>query len=152
MRSPPPAEEGVVVVEAALVVPLLFLLVFALIDMGLWVFDATQAGAAARDGARVAILDYRAADVPGSADRASVQTATARHIDVSTPTVAVRCLRQDDTSVACSQAVPGQDRIEVSVSWERNTLTFVGDLFGEAARRVSGKSAMMITGRPVAAS
>ncbi|MDQ4070074.1 MAG: pilus assembly protein [Actinomycetota bacterium] len=138
------------VVEAALVVPLLFLFVFALIDLGLWVFDSTQAGAAAQDGARVAILDYRAADVPGSTDRASVQAATSRHIDVSTPAVAVRCLRHDDTSVICNQAVPGEDRIEVSVSWERSTLTFVGDLFGESARRVSGRSAMTITGRPVA--
>ncbi len=135
-------------VEVAFVLPLLFFMVFGLIDLGMWVFDSTQASAAARDGARAAILNYRAADVPGSADRGTVQAATSRHIDVSAPTVAVRCLRQDDTSVVCNQAVPGEDRIEVSVSWERSTLTFVGDLFGDSARRVSATSAMNITGRP----
>ncbi|HEX2043418.1 MAG TPA: TadE family protein [Acidimicrobiales bacterium] len=142
-------ERGATLVEAALVMPLLFLLVFGLIDLGLWVFDSTQATAAARDGARVAILDYRAADVPGSADRASVQTAASRHIDVSGPAVAVRCLR-GDASLACDQALPGEDRIEVTVSWERETLTFVGDLFGASARQVSATSAMGITGRAVA--
>ncbi len=147
MRWPAHAQDGVAIVEVALVMPLLFLMVFALIDLGLWVFDSTQASAAARDGARTAILDYRAADVPGSADRASVQAAASRNIDVPTPTVDVRCLRRQGTPVTCGEAVPGEDRIEVSVSWERDTLTFVGELFGESARRVSATSAMSITGR-----
>lgn len=150
MRPPLAGEDGVTLVEAALVMPLLFLMVFGLIDLGLWVFESTQAAAAARDGARVAILDYRAADVPGSADRASVQAAASRHIDVSAPIVAVRCLGGDDTSLACDQAVPGEDRIEVTVSWERETLTFVGALLGQSARQVSATSAMSITGRTVA--
>lgn len=135
-------------VEAALVVPLLFLLVFGLIDLGLWVFDSTQAAGAARDGARAGILDYLAADVPGSPDSATVLAAARRHIDVPAPTVAVRCVRQDETSVVCAQAVPGRDRIAVTVSWQRETVTFVGSLFG-GAQRVSATSTMNITGQPV---
>ena len=143
-------EEGVTLVETALVLPLVLLLVFGLVDLGLWVFDSTQAAAAARDGARVAILDYLNADVPGTADRASVQAASRRHVDApSVMTVAVRCVRQDDTSITCAQALPGEDRVEVRVSWERQTLTFVGGMFGDAARRVSGTSAMSIAGQPV---
>ncbi len=146
MRSTP-KEAGVVLVEAALVVPLLFLFVLALLDLGLWVFASTQAAAAARDGARTAILHYKAADVPGTRDRATVEAAVTRQIDVSAPTVAVNCLRQDGSRVACAQAVPVEDRIEVSVSWERGSLALVGGL-GPSPRRVSATSAMSITGRP----
>jgi Flp pilus assembly protein TadG len=152
MRWARSRDDGATVVETALVVPLLFLMVFGLVDLGLWVFDATQASEAARDGARTAILDYAAADVPGSADSASVYAAATRHVDAPDATVAVRCLHGDATSVVCAQAVAGEDRIEVSVAWERKTLTFVGDLLGPSARRVSATSAMSIAGRPVARS
>lgn len=148
MRSACQREEGVTIVEVAFLLPALFILVFGLIDLGLWVFDSTQAHAAARDGARAAILSYLNADVPGSADRAAVRAALTGHVDVPAPTVAVRCVRSDATGVACAQAVPGEDRIEVQVSWSRRTVTFVGDLFGDRARRVSATSSMVINGRP----
>ena len=45
-------EQGVTIVEAAFVIPILFLFMFALIDIGLWEYQRTQASAAARDGAR----------------------------------------------------------------------------------------------------
>lgn len=150
MRARRPAEDGVTLVEVAFVIPVLFLLVFALLDIGLWVFDSTQAAAAARDGARAAELDYLRADVTGSADNAIVRAAATRHIDVDAPTVAVRCLRLDSTAVTCLQAKPGEDRIEVTVSWDRDPLTYVGRLLGDRAQRVSATSAMNISGRPVA--
>jgi Flp pilus assembly protein TadG len=145
-------DEGVTLVETALVLPLLFLLVFGLVDVGLWVFDSTQAAAAARDGARVAILNYLSADVPGSADRATVLAATARHTDVAAPTLTVRCLHPDGTVIACAEALAGEDRVEVGVSWERQAVTYAGRLLGDSARRVSGTSAMNLVGRPASPS
>ena len=150
MTARPRPEEGATLVEVAFVIPVLFLLVFALVDIGLWVFATTEAAAAARDGARAAELDYLRADLPGSADNAIVQAAAARHIGVAAPTVAVRCLRLDDTAVACLQAKPGEDRVEVTVSWNRTALTYVGRLFGGPVQHVSSTSAMSISGRPVA--
>ena len=71
-------ERGVTIVEAAFVLPLLFLFIFALIDIGLWEYQSTQASAAARDGARVGILRYLTADTDGSVNNTAISNGGAR--------------------------------------------------------------------------
>ena len=73
-------EQGVTIVEAAFVIPILFLFMFALIDIGLWEYQRTQASAAARDGARVGILRYLTADVNGSANNTAISNAVAARL------------------------------------------------------------------------
>ena len=144
-------ERGVTLVETAFVLPVVILFAFALIDFGLWAFATTQAASAARDGARVAILDYPQADVAGSVDNVGVRTGALRHVDVPAATVSVRCEHEDGSEVTCASAAAGVDRVRVSVSWDRSFLTFVGAAFGGRTARVSAASAMVINGRPLPA-
>ncbi len=137
-------------VEAALLMPLLALFLMAALDLGMWVFQTTQAASAARSGARVGILHYRLADQATGADREAIRLAIAR--DAGTPaglSFEVRCVGNGDTTTKpCSTAsVTSPDRIMVKVSWFRPSLTFVTKPFG-ATQRVSGTSVMVINGLP----
>ena len=49
MRSRRGGESGAVLVEAALVFPLLFVFISAIIDLGFWDYQNTQVANAARD-------------------------------------------------------------------------------------------------------
>src|SRR5687768_10626047 len=95
-------ERGAVLVEMAMVVPVLFLFVFGLGGIGLLAFERNQASAAARDGARAALVDYDQADVPASADNERVKAAATARIDAKAPVVAVRCLAAAGTPISCS--------------------------------------------------
>jgi Flp pilus assembly protein TadG len=141
-------DRGVTIVEAALVFPLLLLFIFGLIDIGQGVFQTSQATSAARDGARVAILDHRTADVPGSADHeAAVAEVEARLVGQDTESVAIRCKRPTGVTVSCAAAAPRVDLVEVVVRWTYRPITFAGDLVGP--RAITGSASMVIVGRPV---
>jgi Flp pilus assembly protein TadG len=142
-------------VETALVLPLLVLLFLGMIDVGLWVFQGTQASAGARDGARAGILSYRQADVPTSLDAAGIRDAIARRIG-SAPfgqplTVAVRCVGPAATTPlvgGCSAVnVLNRDRIDVTVTWPRRPLSFVTLPFA-GGQTVTGRAVMVILDRP----
>ena len=137
-------------VEMAMVVPVLFLFVFGLVDVGLQAFERTQATAAARDGARAALVDYDQADVPASANNTRVTAAAVSRIDAKAPAVAVRCLSAAGTAIGCSTAAATVDRVELTVSWDRSSVTFVGGIIGQS-RRISATAAMVVAGKPSAA-
>lgn len=148
-------ERGTGVVEAAVVFPLLMLLFLGMVDVGLWVFETTQAASGARDGARRGLLVYRQADVPTSADAATVRAAAVRHIG-SEPfgaavTVEVRCVGPSGSTPlvgGCAAAnVLNRDRIQVTVTWQRRALSAVSLGFGPT-QRVTGRAAMAIRDRP----
>ena len=61
-------ETGATMVEFALVSVVAFALIFGLAEIGLVVFGNSIGSSAARDGARVGLVNYVDADVPGSAD------------------------------------------------------------------------------------
>ncbi len=154
MSAPPrhPAcEHGAVLLEVALVVPLLLLLVLGALDMGLWVFETTQAASGARDGARVGMLSYAQADVAGSDDAVAVRQAVEKRLGVRTLSVDVQCVDPGDTTPlpgGCADAnltIPS--RIDVRVSWQRTPLSFVTEPFG-VTRVVSSRAQMSISGRP----
>ena len=141
--------------EAALALPVVVLLILGMVDVGLLVFQSTQAGAAAREGARAGILRYREADIPSSADAAAIRAAVSRRLgpwSADQPiTVAIRCVGPSGTTPlvgGCQNAnVLNRDRLDVTVTWEHRPLSFVTLGLG-AARTVSSRSVMVVLGRP----
>jgi Flp pilus assembly protein TadG len=148
-------ERGATLVEGAVALPLLVLFVLGMVDLGLWVFQSTQASSAARDGARAGILRYQQADVPTSADAAAIRSAVARRIGAqpfgAPLTVQVRCVTAGQNvavSGGCAAAsVINRDRVEVTVTWPRRALSFVTQGFG-VSQTVKGQTAMVLLGRP----
>jgi Flp pilus assembly protein TadG len=144
-------ERGVTIVEAAFVIPILFLFVFGLIDIGLWEFQNSQASGAARDGARVGILKYLAADQasPPSANYSAIDEAVRARLGGQSYTLTVTCLAESSTTTkACNTAVVDHDRIQVVVTWQHPSLTYVGQLAAGNSQTVTGTATMVINGLP----
>ena len=72
-------DRGAVAVEAALIVPLLFLLLFGIVDTALWLRDVSAVASAVRHGARIASAEPRRATMP--ADVASAVAGSALSTD-----------------------------------------------------------------------
>ncbi len=132
-----------------MVLPLLFVLVFALFDLGQWEFQGSQASAAARDGARAGLMAYKTAEgttaAPGGAGFSTIDAAVAARLDHQSYSLTVACVSSlDETTKPCSSAAPDVDRIKVTVSWTRSALTPVTAAFG--AQQVSGHAVMKVVG------
>ena len=145
------SERGAALVEAALVLPILFVLVFALFDFGQWEFQGSQATAAARDGARAGLMAYKTAEgttaSPGGAGFTTINNAVAARLDRQTYSLTVLCVSPlDETSKPCSSSQPDIDRIKVTVTWTRSPLTPVTATFG--TQQVSGRAVMKVIGVP----
>ena len=69
-------ERGATMVEFALVSVVAFALIFGLAELGLVVFGNSVGSSAARDGARVGLVNYVDADVAGSPNNLAVPVAT----------------------------------------------------------------------------
>jgi len=144
-------ERGVTIVEAAFVIPLLFLFIFGLIDIGLWEFQNSQASGAARDGARVGILKYLAADQasPPSANYNAIDDAVRARLGGQSYSLSVTCLAEStSTTKACDTAAVDHDRIRVVVTWQHPSLTYVGQLAAGNSQSVTGTAIMTINGLP----
>jgi hypothetical protein len=135
-------------VEAAFAFPIFLTLLFGVIDIGNAEFQTSQATAAARDGARVGILHFDNADVSGSTDQQTIVTEVNARLAGQTATVVVSCINglTGSTALTCSQAIPDQDRIQVTVSWTYTGLTPVMASLGP--RTISGTATMAILGEP----
>ena len=106
--------------------PVLLLVILGMTEYSVAEFQASQASSAARDGARVGILDYKQADVSGSdANDAIVAAVNARLTGQKGVTVTVTCVNDLGTTVTCSTAVADRDRIQVRVSWPYTRITGV---------------------------
>jgi Flp pilus assembly protein TadG len=104
-------EEGAAAVEFALISIVLFLVVFGIIQYGLWLSQYEVMQAAAREGARVAAVRRPSAEVYNAVNKAATPYAISGAITI-TP------------SSGCTVSTIGQ---LVTVSW---TQTFQGHLFG----------------------
>jgi Flp pilus assembly protein TadG len=137
-------------VEAALVLPILLTVVLGFFDFGSWELQSTQASSAARDGARVAILRYKQADVAGSADNKAIVDAVKRRLAGQTySSLTVTCVGPTTTTPitgGCAAAQVDRDRVLVNISWSRKPWTFVGGWFG--TQTIKGSSTMVINGLP----
>lgn len=142
-------DRGAMLIEAAFAFPIFLTLLFGIIDIGYAEFQTSQATAAARDGARVAILSFNNADVTGSTDSQTIVTQiNARLAGQQVGTIAVSCLSglTGSTAETCSTASPDQDRVRVTVSWSYVALTPVMASFGLTT--ISGTATMAIVGSP----
>lgn len=149
-------ERGAVIVEFAVVIPILMLLLLGLADFALAELSDSAGSNAAREGARVGILYYDGAHVAGSANHTKISAAVTKKLANNvkgTPTVTVRCLNPDGTprpsSGSCStvsgDAIEvGRDFIEVTVIWNRK-----GGITGFVGSGVrTDRAVMRIVGTP----
>jgi len=122
-------EQGSTLVEFAMVAGVLFTMVFTGIAFAI-IEAGNNAGAnAAREGARVATLNYGCADMYTGCTSSSALTAITAAVDqhlsglsAGTPTVVVACLSgavTPPTTKRCdpSVIVPGVDLVRVTVTW-----------------------------------
>lgn len=149
-RSRRSDERGVTIVEAAFVVPLLFLFVLGVLDIGLWEYQNSQASSAARDGARVGVLSYLSADTSGQANNTKIVNAVNARLGGRTPTVTVTCMGPTTTTAkACDNTIDVDgDRIRVDVTWTRPPLSFVSKLGATSTQTVHASATMQIIGLP----
>lgn len=145
-------EKGATVVESAFVLPIFFLLLLGLIDFGLLALESNKASNAARDGARVGIIDYQQADVVGSGDYNAIKAAIEKNLPGRTipdADLVVECLTPAGSTVTCANAVLDEDRLSVSVEWQRDSISPITAALGFGSVGVTGESRMTIVGRPV---
>lgn len=144
MTGDPRHERGGVTVEFAVIAPLLFLLLFGMLEVGILVIGSSTGTNAAREGARAGILRYLDADDTSSTAYAAIDAAVRERLaglvqDGAEVQVTVRCLDYDDVQAdAADPSKPceatgadpvevGRDLLEVQVRWRPLVLTgFVG--------------------------
>lgn len=121
------AESGAAAVEFALVAPLLFLVVFAIIDFGFGFHAWDAAENAAREGARVAAVDPDPNAIITRARNSS------SYLDQSKMNVTVTCSRDNGTSfAACGAGSTWNegDLVRVTITYDYRFITplptFVG--------------------------
>ncbi len=117
------SDSGAAAVEFALVAPLLFLLVFGIIDFGLAINARIVAANAAREGARVGSLGGSEAQI-----RAQVASA-ASTLPGNTVTVACKTPAGANCTSYATGATSGGTVI-VTVTYTYKWITFVGGGFG----------------------
>lgn len=145
-------DTGVTIVEASFALPIMFLFIFGLIDLGLWTLNSNQAANAARDGARAAILSYELADAGSGADHDKVLAAVKQHLsgqELDASSITVDCLDAGGSVIDCATAEPGDDRIRVDVRWEWKFITPVAGSLGIDKGAAEGSATMAIVGRPL---
>lgn len=146
-------ERGVTIVEAAFALPILLMFMFGLVDIGMWVFNSNQATNAARDGARLGIIDFETADQPldpGSMHATIVSAAEARlDRDLDPDQVTVKCVRAGLPLPSCGDARVDSDRIEVTVEWHWDLVTPIAGIVGVDRGAATGTTSMVISGRPL---
>lgn len=139
LRRKHKGERGAAAVEFALVVPVLFLLVFGMIDFGWAINRYTVLNNATREGVRLASLGATSSEITASVTDALTGTG----IDPATVDVDISCLTPASTACGswANQAAGGTAIITVSYSAE--WLTPVGSAFGDTLE-ISKTSRMRI--------
>lgn len=149
MRRDRRRDGGVTIVEAAFALPILFMFILGLADLGMWTFNANQATNAARDGARAAIIDHRFADDPTSETfEAVVERIESRLAgrSLTVQNVAIDCVRADG-GTGCEGAHPDRDQIRVRVDWSWDLITPIAAVIGVDKGNASGVATMTIVGK-----
>jgi Flp pilus assembly protein TadG len=148
-------------VEAAFVLPILVLIIMGIIDLGMWNFQKSEATSAARDGARSALIGAVGADCGVAGYDSSVNAypcagsypantrihdAIAARLGGRSFTFKVECTSSTTTTVKVCTVDPAtvdRDRIRVTVTWQRPSMTFVTKGFG--TQTITAASRMTIT-------
>jgi Flp pilus assembly protein TadG len=115
MRRGKPAqasERGAAAVEFALVVPILIVMIFGMVDMGMAINAQAIVGNAAREGARAA--SFNGADTTATTN---VVTSATKSLIGTAPSTTITCQAVGTaTTIACSSASPG-DSVVVKVAY-----------------------------------
>jgi Flp pilus assembly protein TadG len=142
-------ESGATMVEFALVSIVAFMLMFGMAQLGLVVLGNSTGSNAARDGARVGLINYIDADDTSSANYSLIVDAVQKRLsnNVKNIAVTVRCLRGDNqAAVACDTDnvdLTRGDLIEVKATWDHKISgLFVSTVSGSSTAR------MVIGGAP----
>lgn len=121
MRRGKPAqvsERGAAAVEFALVVPVLIVMIFGMVDMGMAINAQAIVSNAAREGARAA--SFNGANVTATT---TVVTSATKYLIGTAPTTTITCQAIGTaTTIACSSASPG-DSVVVQVNYTYKWLT-----------------------------
>lgn len=140
---------GATLVEAAFALPIFFLLFLGLVDFGLLAFNSNQVANAARDGARVGILDFDEADQVGSTDQVAIRdTILAKLPGQSLESLEVSCQTASGTPVDCEDADPEADFLRVKAAWSYDFLSPVANALGFETRILSGEAQMALVPPP----
>lgn len=150
------SDRGVALVEAAFAIPVMFLFISGIIDLGMWAYNSNQAANAARDGARVGIIDYETADVAGSPSHEAIVDAIEAHLpgrSIAPSQIAVSCVDAGGTPLSggCTTADPAEDRLRVEVGWTWDLVTPLAGAIGVDAGAADGAASMVILGLPLPA-
>jgi len=147
--DPRKGEDGATMVEFALVAVLAFAVLFVAADLGLVVFGNSIGSSAARDGARVGLINYVDADVPGSVNNLAVQAAVRQRlvgmVGYQSATVVCRPAGNLTATVPCTSTavdLAGGDLIEVTATWKHRGAAVFGPPTHSATAR------MVIVGAP----
>ena len=149
LRARAAGEAGATLVEFALVAVLAFGVLFVAADLGLVVFGNSIGSSAARDGARVGLINYEDADIVGSANNLAVEAAVRQRLVgmVGFQSAAVVCRPAGNLSatVPChptSVDLTRGDLIEVRATWKHRGAA----VFGPATHSATAR--MVIVGSP----
>lgn len=140
-RTPPQQrrldDRGAVLVEFAIVGPLLFLILIGLLDFSLIIVGNTVGTNGAREGARLGVINYIDADIVGSFNNRLIVAEVEKRLAGLVRdgmVVTIRCVDADEDdphgladgergpaagSIPCNAAsvIPGADLLEVSFEW-----------------------------------
>lgn len=142
--------EGVTIVEAAFALPIMLTFIFGLVDLGMWTLNANQATNAARDGARLAILDFATADDQTSAMHADIVDAVQSRLESEkVEAVSVSCIDDGGAPISCSTAEVDIDSVRVEVEWAWDLVTPVAAILGYDRGEATGSATMKLVGRPL---
>ena len=104
-------ERGQSLVEFALIVPIFVLLLVGIFDMGRAVYAFNTINQAAREAARLAIVDQTISHVQDEA----ISSAVSLGLDASDVTVDFRDRTTPDVADSCTGAIPGDDNNHASI-------------------------------------
>lgn len=157
VRRPRRSDGGVTIIEAAIALPVLFLFLMGLVDLGMWTYNSNQSANAARDGARTAIVSHAAADIPSSPDWQAIVDSIEAHLpgkEIAPDEIAISCVRPDGSPVpgGCAAATVDVDRIQVEVEWDWDLVTPIAGMIGTQQGAAVGEASMVIVGRPLSTS
>lgn len=143
-------ERGVMIIEAALAVPILFFVLLGLVDVGLAMLQTSQATSAAADGARVGAIWRPDQDMRAKIEAAVHQRLPGQDIEP----VEISCVSPDGSPFGtglsgcdlASTKQPQLYRVKVKVRWKWEPLTPIGQ--GLPIQYVSSEARMVLVSQP----
>jgi hypothetical protein len=137
-------DDGALILEMALVLPILLALVLGLLDFALYLIRVDTVENASRDAARTAILGVSGADGITSPSAAATcasananynrvcKEARARLAGTPISNLRIRCFEKLTGTLktgGCAAAKPDEDSVEVSITWGYKPSTPIGATF-----------------------